>query len=213
MNAAGDYEENGTYHGTATASTNDLQIAAGPGGGGGWNPGGGPGGPDHGMDDSSDYGMLYIKGGKLYVRAQGDGLDSNGSTLMSDGVVVVNGTTSGGNGVFDKGDASGSYFGVTGGTLIGFGTTDMQDNPTVSGQGYLSTTTSLTKGSTINVRTASGYIGIIPEITLSRGLLFVTCPEMTSGSSSVYSGSVSYSDSDKLLGRTVSNTWYGVYKK
>lgn len=218
VNAAGDYEENGTYHGTATAGTNELQIAAGPGGGG-WNPGGGGGwnpggGPDHGMDDSSDYGMLYIKGGKLYVRAQGDGLDSNGSALMSDGVVVVNGTTSGGNGVFDKGDASGSYFRVEGGTLIGFGTTDMQDNPTVSGQGYLSTTTSLTKGSTINVSTASGYIGIIPEITLSRGLLFVTCPEMTSGSSySTYSGSVSYGDSDKLLGRTVSNTWYGVYKK
>lgn len=219
VNAAGDYEENGTYHGTTNASTNNLQVAASPGGG--WNPGGGPGnpgggnqGPGWGSDDSSDYGMLYIKGGKLYLRAQGDGLDSNGSILMSDGVVVVAGTTSGGNGVFDKGDASGSYFKVTGGTLIGFGTTDMQDNPTVSGQGYMSTTTSLTKGSTINIKTASGYIGIVPEITLSRGLIYVTCPEMTSGSSySTYSGSVSYSDSEKLVGRTVNNVWYGAYKK
>ncbi len=218
VNAAGDYEENGTYHGTTTASTNELQIAAGPGG---WNPGGGPGnpgggnqGPGWGGDDTSSYGMLYIKGGKLYLRAQGDGLDSNGSALMSGGVVVVAGTTSGGNGVFDKGDASGSYFRVTGGTLIGFGTTDMQDNPTVSGQGYMSTTTSLTAGSTINVKAASGYIGIIPEITLSRGLLYVTCPEMTSGSSySTYTGSVSYTDSEKLVGRTVNNTWYGAYKK
>ena len=216
VNAAGDYEENGTYHGATTSSANELQIAAGPGG---WNPGGGnPGGGDHGPgwggDDTSSYGMLYIKGGKLYVRAQGDGLDSNGSALMSGGVAVVAGTTRGGNGVFDKGDASGSYFRVTGGTLIGFGTTDMQDNPTVSGQGYLSTTTGLTTGSTINVRTATGYIGIIPEITLSRGLLFVTCPEMTSGGSySTYSGSVSYTDSEKLIGRTVSGTWYGAYKK
>ena len=157
--------------------------------------------------------MLYIKGGKLYVRANGDGLDSNGSILMSDGTVVVAGTTRGGNGVFDKGDKSGDSFRVTGGTLVGFGTTDMQDNPTVSGQGYLSTTTKLTAGSTINVQTSSGYIGIVPEITLSRGLLFVTSPEMTSGGSSIYSGSVSYSDSDKVLGRTVNGTWYGIYKK
>ena len=211
VNAAGDYEENGTYHGTTTASTNELQIAAGPGG---WNPGGGNQGPGWGDDDTSSYGMLYIKGGKLYLRAQGDGLDSNGSALMSGGTVVVAGTTQGGNGVFDKGDASGSYFRVTGGTLIGFGTTDMQDNPTVTGQGCLQTTTSLTAGSTINVKTASGYIGIIPEITLSRGLLYVTCPEMTSGSSySTYTGSVSYTDSEKLVGRTVNNTWYGAYKK
>lgn len=214
VNAAGDYEENGTYHGTTTNSTSDLQIAAGPGGGGSpFNPGGGGGGQNPGMDDSSDYGMLYIKGGKLYVRADGDGLDSNGSILMSNGTVVVAGTTRGGNGVFDKGDKSGDSFRVTGGTLVGFGTTAMQDNPTVSGQGYLSTTTNLTIGSVINVKTSNGYIGIIPEITLSRGLLFVTSPEMSSGGSSIYSGSVSYSDSDKLLGRTVSGTWYGIYKK
>ena|GEM_PF-459076 len=217
VNAAGDYEENGTYHGTTTASTNELQIAAGPGGGpggGGWNPGGGNQGPGWGDDDTSSYGMLYIKGGKLYLRAQGDGLDSNGSALMSGGTVVVAGTTQGGNGVFDKGDASGSYFRVTGGTLIGFGTTDMQDNPTVSGQGYMSTTTSLTKGTLKNIKlNSSEYIGIIPEITLSNALMFVTTPEMTSGSGSVYSGSVSYTDSEKLVGRTVNNTWYGAYKK
>ncbi|MBQ3427968.1 MAG: carbohydrate-binding domain-containing protein [Clostridia bacterium] len=207
VNAAGDYESNGTYHGTAETSTVDLQTAAGPGG----NPGGGNHGPVWGDDDTSGYGMLYIKGGKLYLRAQGDGLDSNGSILISGGVVVVAGTTRGGNGVFDKGDTSGSSFSVTGGTLIGYGTTDMQDNPTVSGQGYLSTTANLTAGSTINVQTSGGYIGIVPEYSMSRALLFVTSPDMSSGS--VYSGSVSYSDSDKLVGRTVSNVWYGAYKK
>ena len=216
VNAAGDYEEDGTYHestssGSSSSSSGGNQFGGGRPGG---NPGGGMGGQNHGMDDSSDYGMLYIKGGKLYVAAKGDGLDSNGSILMSDGVVVVNGTTSGGNGVFDKGDATGSYFRVTGGTLVGFGTTDMQDNPTVSGQGYLSTTTSLTKGSTKNIKlSTSAYLGIVPEITLSKALLFVTTPDMTSGSGSVYSGTVSYSDSNKLLGRTVGSTWYGIYIK
>lgn len=219
VNAAGDYEENGIYHGTSAANTTSTQstsgmglFGGGMGGGRPGNPGGGNGGPNQGMDDSSDYGMLYIKGGKLYVVAKGDGLDSNGSILMEGGVVVVNGSTSGGNGVFDKGDASGSYFKVTGGTLIGFGTTDMQDNPTVSGQGYLKTTTSLTKGSLKTVKLSSdSYLGIIPEITLSNALLFVTAPEMTSGSGSVDSGTVSFAESDKLLGRTMGNTWYGVY--
>lgn len=211
VNAAGDYEENGTYHGSA--STSNVMMLFGPGGGG-WpgNPGGGSGGPNHGMEDNSEYGMLYIKGGKLYIVANGDGLDSNGSILMNGGTVVVNGTTSGGNGVFDKGDKTGSYFKVTGGTLVGFGTTDMPDNPTVSGQSYLNTTTSLTKGSVKNVMLSSGkYLGIVPEITLSRALLFVTAPDMSS-SGAVYSGAVSYTDINKLIGRTVNNTWYGVYK-
>lgn len=215
VNAAGDYEENGTYHGS-TSSGSSASSSGGnqPGGGRPGNPGGGMGGQNPGMDDSSDYGMLYIKGGKLYFVAKGDGLDSNGSILMSGGVVVVNGTTSGGNGVFDKGDSSGSYFRVTGGTLVGFGTKDMQDNPTVSGQGYLSTTTSLTKGSTKNIKlSTSAYLGIVPEITLSNALLFVTTPDMTSGSGSVYSGTISYTDSNKVLGRTVGSTWYGIYTK
>lgn len=218
INAAGDYEENGTYHestssGSSTSPTGGNQPGGGPGGGGRpGNPGGGGGGQNPGMDDSSDYGMLYIKGGKLYLVAKGDGLDSNGSILMSDGVVVVNGTTSGGNGVFDKGDNSSDYFQVTGGTLVGFGTTDMKVTPTVSGQGYLSTTTSVTKGSTKNVKlTSSSYLGIVPEITLSNAYLFVTTPDMTSGS--VYSGTVSYTDSEKILGRTVGSTWYGIYVK
>ena len=214
VNAAGDYEENGTYHGS-TSSSSSASSSGGnqPGSGRPGNPGGGMGGQNPGMDDSSDYGMLYIKGGNLYVVAKGDGLDSNGSILMSDGVVVVNGPTSGGNGVFDKGDGSGTYFRITGGTLVGFGTTDMQDNPTVSGQSYLNTTTSLTKGSTKNILLATGkYLGIVPEITLSNALLFVTTPDMIS-SRSVYSGTVSYSDSNKLLGRTVGNTWCGIYEK
>ena len=219
VNAAGDYEENGTYHestssSSSTSSSGSSQPSGNPPGGGGrpGNPGGGGGGQNPGMDDTSDYGMLYIKGGKLYVVARGDGLDSNGSVLMTGGVVVVNGTTSGGNGVFDKGDSSGAYFNVTGGTLVGFGTTDMKVTPTVSGQGYLSTTTSVTKGSTKNVKlTSSSYLGIVPEITLSNAFLFVTTPDMTSGS--VYSGTVSYSDSNKILGRTVGSTWYGIYVK
>lgn len=207
VNAAGDYEENGTYHGS------DSSSSSGNTGWSNWRPGGGfGGGPNQGFEDNSDYGMIYIKGGCLYVVADGDGLDSNGSILMSNGVVVVNGTTKGGNGVFDKGDKSGDSFTVTGGTLVGFGTTDMQDNPTVTGQGYFKTTTGFTKGTLKNVQLSTGiYMGIVPEITLSSALLFVTTPEMTSGSGSVYSGNISFNDVDKILGRTVNNNFYGIY--
>ncbi len=57
--------------------------------------GGGPGGGDT-ADDSK---QITITGGTLVVDA-GDGLDSNGNVTMSDGVVIVNGPTTGGNGAW-----------------------------------------------------------------------------------------------------------------
>jgi hypothetical protein len=36
---------------------------------------------------------VYINGGYLFIDAGGDGLDTNGSFAMTDGVVLVNGPT------------------------------------------------------------------------------------------------------------------------
>lgn len=76
-------------------------------------------------DDDSISTALNISGGTVYVNAQGDGLDSNGELNISGGVIVVNGTTQGGNGIIDH-DGSCT---VTGGTLIGAGTSDMLELP------------------------------------------------------------------------------------
>lgn len=82
--------------------------------------GGGPGGGDT-ADDSK---QITITGGTLVIDAEGDGLDSNGNVTMSDGVVIVNGPTTGGNGALDYNGT----FELTGGVLLAAGTTDMAMN-------------------------------------------------------------------------------------
>lgn len=74
---------------------------------------------------SKETGKLEIDNGYIYVDAQGDGLDANGSIYLKNGFVIVNGPTNGGNGIFDY-----DYeFVITGGTLIGAGSSNMMQTP------------------------------------------------------------------------------------
>lgn len=211
INAAGDYTEDGVL------AQGDVAVMAGgnrPGFDNGW---------DQGADETSPYGMLYIKGGKTYVEAYGDGMDSNGSIEMSDGVVIINGPTNGGNGVFDNGDGNGCYFNVTGGTLIGVGTSGMAVNPSVSGQGYVlssgssgggsnrpgsSSTASGSAGVAVKVTTDSKNIAFVPKVQWSY--MFITTPDMTSGKSYSLTTNASYTGGTQILGKTVNNIFYGL---
>lgn len=71
---------------------------------------------------------LTINGGQIYVNAQGDGLDSNGSIYITGGTTIVEGPTNGGNGALDKGDGSGCVASITGGIVLAVGTSDMAVN-------------------------------------------------------------------------------------
>ncbi len=214
LNAAGDYTEDGVM------VASDTELFAW---GGQW--GGGPGG---GMsDDTSPYGMAYIKGGKLYIEAYGDGLDSNGSVEMTDGVVIVNGPTNSSNGVFDIGDSSGSYFDHIGGTLIGVGTNGMtitinsdqgvatKSNNSSSGgnrpggnPGGSSSSGSGSAGTPVKITTDSGNIVIVPKVNWSY--LYASTPDMSKGSTYTYSTTSSYTGGTQILGKTVNNTYYGL---
>ena len=110
-----------------TLSSDDIAEFAGPGGFGG----GGNQGPNWGGEDSSSYGYLEVSGGLLYIEAEGDGFDSNGDGVITGGIVLVNGPTSGGNGVFDVGDNNNTLT-ITGGIVIGAGTSDMAVTPTAA---------------------------------------------------------------------------------
>ncbi|MDO4282148.1 MAG: carbohydrate-binding domain-containing protein [Clostridia bacterium] len=44
---------------------------------------------------------LEINGGKIYINASGDGLDSNGAIYINDGIIYVDGPSDGGNGALD----------------------------------------------------------------------------------------------------------------
>lgn len=113
------------------ASDDGINAAGGDGSGmqgpgqGTWNPGTGTG---------TDYYVL-ISGGYLFAEANGDGLDSNGNFTISGGTVIVCGPQRGGNGILDIGDG-GSTFSITGGLLLGIGTSSMPVAPT-TGLGYL----------------------------------------------------------------------------
>lgn len=75
-------------------------------------------------------GTLVISGGKLYVNAVGDGLDSNGAIEISGGEIYVDGPVNSANGAID-------YDGkmtITGGTLIATGAAGMAMNATSATQ-------------------------------------------------------------------------------
>lgn len=78
------------------------------------------------MNTSS--GILNISGGYIFVRAEGDGVDSNGNLNISGGTTIICGPTGGGNGIFDIGD-NGSSFNHTGGVFFGIGSSDMAVYP------------------------------------------------------------------------------------
>ena len=71
-------------------------------------------------------GILTINGGNVYVNADGDGLDCNGSVTMTGGTVIVEGPTNSANGSLDY-DGS---FTVSGGTLLALGASGMAQGPT-----------------------------------------------------------------------------------
>src|SRR4030042_1121209 len=87
--------------------------AMGQGGKPGGVPGQPPGGGGYAPRAVGDSYYLYIHGGYLAIDALGDGIDSNGSIAMTDGVVLVNGPTANNNGALDH-----ISFDMTGGFLV-----------------------------------------------------------------------------------------------
>ena len=68
---------------------------------------------------------LEINGGKIYINAEGDGIDSNGYVVMNGGSVCVDGPQNGGNGALDY-DSS---FEINGGMLVAVGSSRMAMAP------------------------------------------------------------------------------------
>ncbi|MDO4156067.1 MAG: carbohydrate-binding domain-containing protein [Oscillospiraceae bacterium] len=167
------------------ASDDGLNAAGGNDGSGSGSTGGwGQGSWGGGM--SSSTGTLTISDGYLVVRAEGDGLDSNGNLTISGGTVQVYGPTTGGNGIFDKGD--GNYtFSITGGTIWGCGTSDMFESPNTS---YLSGTVSATAGATFAAADSSGNVSstitVPSDMNMSNAMLFYYGSDVSSVS--LYSG-------------------------
>lgn len=74
---------------------------------------------------SADNISFVVNGGMIYVSAQGDGLDSNGSITINGGTVFVDGPTNSGNGALDYETTAN----VHGGTVAFAGSTGMAMTP------------------------------------------------------------------------------------
>lgn len=122
---------------------------------------------------------LYIKitGGTLTVSADGDGLDSNGSLLVTGGTTIVYGPTSDGDSALDY---DGSAI-VTGGTLAAIGSAGMVESfdeastqPVITY--YCTETQSADTAITLTDSDGSALFTVTPEKAYAS--IVLTCPEM-----------------------------------
>lgn len=148
------YEGIESYQGNMAINGGTIRLKSSDDGinlsAGGDTMGGGPGG----STSAGNY-YLYINGGRIYMDASGDGLDSNGSVIMTGGTVLIDGPTDNGNGAIDY---NGS-FDITGGTIIAAGSSGMAQAPETTNSQYsvlVRFSSSVSAGTLFHVQTTAG---------------------------------------------------------
>ena len=137
----------------------------------------GKGGMAAGADESA---YLLITGGTLTVKADGDGLDSNGALEVSGGEVYVNGPTSDGDSAIDYGD--GSKATITGGTVVALGSTGMAKGfGNSSTQGSMLVSASGNTGDTVTLSDSSGKVLCSYVAQKSFACVLVSAPGVEQG--------------------------------
>lgn len=151
-----------------TSSDDGINGAGGDGSGGPWPP---PPG-DH---------WLYIHGGYIVVNAAGDGIDVNGSIVMTGGTVIVHGPTVN----FDAPIDYDGTFNISGGFLVAAGSANMAQAPsTTSTQRSVKITynSNKTPGTLVHIETTTGGTDLLtfaPSKTY-RSVVF-SAPTLTAG--------------------------------
>ena len=125
--------------------------------------------------NSSSNAFISIRGGSVYVKSKGDGLDVNGSLEISGGLVIVEGPTKRGNGPLDY-DSTGK---ITGGTILSIGTNDMAMNFTSATQGSALININGSVGSQIEVEDSQGKTLFTFVSTISFSSLLFSCEDFS----------------------------------
>lgn len=122
---------------------------------------------------------LVINGGNIYVEADGDGLDSNGTLTINGGTTIVSGPVSSGNTAVDFE----SQCILNGGTLMAFGSNGMVETPT-----------SASNGSCIVMTFTSQEAGTAFTLTDNLGNTVMThAPEKAYSAAILYSSDIEFS--------------------
>lgn len=128
---------------------------------------------------AGDDSYILISGGTINIRADGDGLDSNGTLTVTGGEVYVSGPQNGANGAIDY-EFSGQ---ITGGTVVAVGNSAMAMNfGDSSTQGSIMITTSNhTSGTMITLTDSAGKELVQYTSESSFNSVVVSCPELVLG--------------------------------
>lgn len=155
-----------------------------PGGGRPGGMGGGPGGRLAASADAaggSEY-AIYVNGGTLYVKAAGDGLDSNGDIYISGGNIIVYGAAAGGPGSDNfPFDHDGSFV-ITGGYIFGAGSSQMEEGVQSSTQGYIVDKSTYSQGTVIQVKDNQGNVLFTETLAERVNYMIYSSPKMTAAS-------------------------------
>ncbi|GHU75834.1 hypothetical protein FACS189461_2660 [Spirochaetia bacterium] len=173
-------------------------VPGGRGGRGGFAGGTPPAAPGGGMANSNCF--IIIAGGKITVNAEGDGIDANGSALMTGGTLIVDGPVGRGNGALDS-DAG---FTVKGGLILAAGAVGMAQTPSTASTQYSAALTFRqvkATGTRVVVQDAAGKT--IADYTFAKQFqsLIISAPAFARGGT--YSVSVNGVKSSFTLGGLV----------
>ena len=153
------------------SSDDGFNCTTGEGSAFGWRPGN--------AYSTGDQPMLIFNGGTVYVDAQGDGLDSNGSIIVNGGLIIVDGPTGNGNGSLDSGTETGGTITVNGGTLLAVGSTGMAETPDrSSGQYSFYYGAGFTSGTVIKILDSNNDVLLEHTAAKSGGSIIYSSPEL-----------------------------------
>lgn len=149
---------------------------------------------DDGINVSSSSGLLTISGGDIYVNASGDGIDSNGSVLMTGGTVYVDGPTASDNGAIDYAD----QFALSSGTLVAVTLNGMPEAPSATSTQpsiMLYYTSTQKAGTEISLQSTDGttLVSYTPEKDYSSVVISVSGMELNA-TYTIYSNGTKLTD-------------------
>ena len=124
-------------------------------------------------------GSIVISGGVVDITASGDGVDANGTLQITGGSTTICGPTQGDTATLDY-DVSGI---ITGGCFVGTGSSGMGHTLTGSGQGVISVRASGAAQTQIKLTDSNGKVLIEHEPGLDFNVVILSSPDIQSGQS------------------------------
>lgn len=153
---------------------------------------------DDGINAATDYPndstyndlLIQMEGGTLSLRAEGDGLDSNGDIKLNGGTLLVAGPTRGGNGPIDAGDGNKVYFNGT--DVISISSSSMLESNSYSSDSEAYTIVvggSVSKGMNVALLDNDGNTILSADATCSGEAVIFSSSKIKTGSYKVKIGS------------------------